>query len=278
MSDDERTGNPRAAEADPLANVVRLPRTRTPKPPRRGLLRRRRPKRRKMRWLRLLLILVPLAFLALISFVFGIVLAFEPQITPDTQRLYKQFQSTANSLNTFVYSDAASGHKQIATLSSHDNEFALVWQDVPLVMDHAIVAIEDRRFYTESGVDVRGIARAFLADVLHTGGGTQGASTITEQFVKRALKAEGHRTLFEKLKEAAMAFQLSHLWNKQQILAAYLNTAYYGSGAYGLEAAAKTYFGNDPGSPLYHCGGNPSNDDPASLCVTYLTPDEAALL
>jgi penicillin-binding protein 1A len=279
MTDDERTGNSRAAEADPLANVVTIRRrARAPKPPRRGLLRRRRPRRRRMRWLRLLLIVTPLAFLALISFVFGIVLAFEPQITPDTQRLYKQFQNIANSLNTIVYGDAASGHKQIAILTSHNNEFSLTWQNVPLIMDHAIVAIEDQRFYTESGVDIRGIARAFLADVLHTGGGTQGASTITEQFVKRALVAEGHRTLFEKLKEAAMAFQLSHLWTKQQILAAYLNTAYYGSGAYGLEAAAKTYFGNDPGSPLYGCGASPHNDDPTSLCVTLLTPDEAALL
>ena len=279
MTDDERTGNRRAAEADPLANVVALPRRRRPEqPPRRGLLRRRRPKRRRMRWLRLLLILTPLAFLAVISFVFGIVLAFEPQITPLTQHLYKRFESTANSLNTLVYSDAASGHKQIAVLTSHNNEFALTPSNVPLIMDHAIVAIEDKRFYTESGVDVRGIVRAFLADVLHTGGGTQGASTITEQFVKRALDAEGHRTLFEKLKEAGISFQLSHLWSKQQILAAYLNTAYYGSGAYGLEAAAKTYFGNDPGSPLYQCGVNPSNKDPASLCVTNLTPDEAALL
>jgi penicillin-binding protein 1A len=278
MTDDERTGQTRAAKADPVANVVALPRARPGQPPRRGLLRRRRPRRRKMRWLRLLAIMIPIAFLALISFVFGIVLAFEPQIRPDTQRLYKQFQTTANSLNTLVYGDAASGHKQIATLTSHNNEFSVTPQNVPLVMDHAIVAIEDKRFYTESGVDIKGIVRAFLADVLHTGAGTQGASTITEQFVKRALVAEGRRTLFEKLKEAGMAFQLSHLWSKQQILAAYLNTAYYGSGAYGLEAAAKTYFGNDPGSPLYHCGAHPSNGDPASLCVTNLTADESALL
>ena len=75
-------------------------------------------------------------------------------------------------------------------------------------MKRAIVAIEDKRFYTESGVDVKGIARAFLNDV--TGSSTtQGASTITEQLVKVIRNAEFHRTIFEKLTEAALAFQLA---------------------------------------------------------------------
>jgi penicillin-binding protein 1A len=114
--------------------------------------------------------------------------------------------------------------------------------------------------------------------VFHTGSGIQGASTITEQFVKNALNDQKNRTIFNKLREAALAFQLSHLWSKPKILAEYLNTAYFGSGAYGVEAAARAYFGNDPSSNLYQCGIAPNAKVPASLCVTNLTADEAALL
>ena len=73
----------------------------------------------------------------------------------------------------------------------------------------------------------------------------QGASTIEQQFIKNALQAQSHRTIFEKLREAALAFQLSHKWSKEKIITAYLNTIYFGNGAYGIEAAAQTYFGHD---------------------------------
>jgi penicillin-binding protein 1A len=172
---------------------------------------------------------------------------------------------------------AGPGYHQIGILTDH-NQFFLTSNVIPLVMENAIVAIEDKRFWTESGVDFRGIARAFVDDIFHTGNGTQGASTITEQFIKNALNEAGHRTIFEKVKEAALAFQLSHLWSKQKILAEYLNTAYFGNGAHGIEAAARAYFGNDPDSNLYGCGKVPNLKDPASLCVTYLNADEAALL
>ena len=85
-------------------------------------------------------------------------------------------------------------------------------------------------------------------------GARRAASTITEQFVKNALGQQYHRTLLEKFKEAAIAFQLAHRWSKDQILADYLDTAYFGSGAYGVEAAARAYFGSDPESNLYGCG------------------------
>ncbi len=79
------------------------------------------------------------------------------------------------------------------------------------------------------------------ADV--TGGSRQGASTITEQFVKNALAQQGNRTIFEKLREAALAFHLTHRWNKEKILREYLNSIYFGNGAYGIESAARVYFG-----------------------------------
>ena len=269
MTEDERTGYSSTATTDRVASVLSpvQPRERR----RRGLFRRRK-RDRRIRWLRLLAIVVPLSFLAVISMVFGMVLAFAPQLGPLTDKLQTQFENGANSI---VY--ASDGKTELATLTAK-NDFFLSPSDIPPIMAHAIVAIEDKRFYSEPGIDYRGIIRAFVADVFHTGSGIQGASTITEQFVKNALNDQKNRTIFNKLREAALAFQLSHLWTKSKILAEYLNTAYFGSGAYGVEAAARAYFGNDPSSNLYKCGIAPNTKDLASLCVTNLTADEAALL
>ena len=133
-----------------------------------------------------------------------------------------------------------------------------------------MISIEDKRFETNSGVDIRGIARAFVDDIEHKGA-VQGASTIEQQFIKNALQAQSHRTIFEKLREAALAYQLSHKWSKEKIITAYLNTIYFGNGAYGIEAAAQTYFGQEAN----HLGcGTPGHQ----LCVEQLQPWEAALL
>src|SRR5918912_883915 len=86
------------------------------------------------------------------------------------------------------------------------------------------------------------MTRAFLADIT-SGSPSQGASTITQQFVKNALVAQNDRTVFEKLREAALAYHLEHRWSKQKILDNYLNTIYFGNGAYGVESAVRTYFG-----------------------------------
>jgi penicillin-binding protein 1A len=101
------------------------------------------------------------------------------------------------------------------------------------------------------------------------GGSTQGGSTITEQFVKNALEAQGNRTVFQKFREAALAYQIEREWDKDKILTEYLNTIYFGEGAYGVEAAARTYFGyNHPGC------GTEGND----MCAKALYPWEAAML
>jgi penicillin-binding protein 1A len=270
MTDDERTGYSSTAAGDRIAAV--LSPVRAPERRRRGLFRRYK-RNRRIRWLRLLAILVPLSFLAVISMVFGMVLAFAPQLGPLAQTLQTNYK---NGLNSVILSDGP--HSRVIGILTSKNRFFLPPERIPLIMDHAIVAIEDKRFYTEPGIDYRGIARAFIADVFHTGGGTQGGSTIAEQFVKNALGQQGHRTIFNKLKEAALAFQLWHLWPPEKILAEYLNTVYFGNGAYGVEAAARAYFGNDPSSNLYQCGRVPNYKDPSTLCVTNLTADEAALL
>ena len=109
-------------------------------------------------------------------------------------------------------------------------------------MKQAIVATEDKRFYQHRGIDIRGMARALWTDI-RAQGRVQGGSTITQQFVKNALTGN-HRSVFRKLKEAALAWQLEQKWPKDRILTAYLNTIYFGNGAYGVERAARTYFGH----------------------------------
>ena len=96
----------------------------------------------------------------------------------------------------------------------------------------------------------------------------QGASTITEQFVKNALEAEGSRTVFEKFREAALAYRLERHWSKDKILTEYLNTIYFGEGAYGIEAAARTYFG----------AAHPGCGTTTEPCASVLEPWEAATL
>ena len=108
---------------------------------------------------------------------------------------------------------------------------------------NAVIAVEDRRFYSHKGVDYTGIARALVQDVLQRRA-AQGGSTITQQFVKNALDAQGDRSVFQKLREAALAYHLERKWPKEKILTQYLNTVYFGNGAYGIESAVRTYFGD----------------------------------
>jgi len=103
----------------------------------------------------------------------------------------------------------------------------------------AVLAAEDRNFYSEPGVSVKGTVRAALSDL--TGGNTQGGSGITQQYVKNAYLSSA-QTLSRKFKELAIAVKLSREYSKDQILEFYLNTVYFGRGAYGIEAAAEVFF------------------------------------
>ncbi|MCD1633135.1 penicillin-binding protein [Martelella mediterranea] len=104
----------------------------------------------------------------------------------------------------------------------------------------AVVAIEDRRFYSHFGVDPVGIARAMITNLQHRGL-VQGGSTLTQQLAKNVLLSHA-QTLERKVQEALMALWLEHEYTKEQILAMYLNRVYFGSGAYGVEAASQRYF------------------------------------
>ena len=114
--------------------------------------------------------------------------------------------------------------------------------DLPPYLPKAFVAIEDRRFYYHFGVDPIGIFRAIVSDL--TGGGMQGGSTLTQQLAKNLFLTQ-ERTLSRKIQEAILAIWLERKYSKDQILELYLNRVYFGSGAYGVEAAARKYFGVD---------------------------------
>ena len=113
--------------------------------------------------------------------------------------------------------------------------------DLPPYLPKAFVAIEDRRFYSHFGIDPIGISRAVLRDV--TGkGAVEGGSTLTQQLAKNLFLTQ-ERTLSRKIQEAILALWLERKYSKDQILELYLNRVYFGSGAYGVEAAAQKYFG-----------------------------------
>ena len=113
--------------------------------------------------------------------------------------------------------------------------------DLPPYLPKAFVAIEDRRFYSHMGVDPLGIARALLRDVAGRGA-VEGGSTLTQQLAKNLFLTQ-ERTLSRKIQEAILAVWLERRFSKDQILELYLNRVYFGSGAYGVEAASQKYFG-----------------------------------
>ena len=108
---------------------------------------------------------------------------------------------------------------------------------------HAVIAVEDARFFEHPGLDVIGIARAGWMN-LRRGGKVEGASTITQQLA-RALLLSPERTYVRKFKELLLAYKIETVLSKDQILETYLNQIYFGQGAYGASAAAQTYFGKD---------------------------------
>ena len=113
---------------------------------------------------------------------------------------------------------------------------------LPDYVAHAVVASEDRTFYTNSGVDLKGIGRALINNI--RGGARQGASTLTQQYVERYYVGETTGYV-GKAKEAILALKINREQSKDQIIGNYLNTIYFGRGAYGIEAASQAYFGHE---------------------------------
>ena len=213
----------------------------------------------RLKKLRFLFVLLGLGILAVISMVFGMMAA----VSQDLPAIYNFAQYKAQKNSEVVDSSG----EPIGTLSSDQNKILLNSSQISPNMKNAVVSIEDARFYENDGVDLRGIARALVSD-FGSGSAQQGASTITEQFVKNALEAEGSRTVLEKFREAALAYKLAKHWSKAKILTEYLNTIYFGEGAYGIEAAAETYFG----------AAHPGCGTEAEPCAAVLEPWEAAMI
>jgi len=159
--------------------------------------------------------------------------------------------------------------QELATLTPEENRREVPLRDISPAMRAAVVAAEDRDYYHHGAISYRGLARAAVANVTRHRV-SQGGSTITQQYVKNAFV--GHqRTLFRKLREAIIAVKLEKKFSKDQILEFYLNTIYFGRGAYGAEAAARTYF------PHLKCNAQGRACEPATTARN-LTPAQAAFL
>jgi penicillin-binding protein 1A len=213
----------------------------------------------RLKKLRILFVLLGLAVLAVVSMVFGMITA----VSRDLPAIYN-FAEFRASKNSEVVD--ASG-EPIGTLTSNENKILLTSGEISPNVKNAVVAVEDARYYEHDGVDFQGIGRALVKDILSRSA-AQGASTITEQFVKEAVEAQNERTLFQKFREAALAYRLEQRWSKDKILTEYLNTVYFGEGAYGIEAAARTFFG----------AAHPGCGTESEPCAAVLEPWEAALL
>ncbi|WP_196594340.1 transglycosylase domain-containing protein [Pectinatus sottacetonis] len=131
----------------------------------------------------------------------------------------------------------------ITNIHAVENRVPVPLAKIPLNLQNAFIANEDARFYEHFGIDPRGILRALWANITNHEI-AEGGSTITQQLAKNAYLTQD-RTIKRKIQEVFLALQLEHKYTKQEILEKYLNQIYFGQGAYGVQAAAQTYFGKD---------------------------------
>jgi penicillin-binding protein 1A len=248
------------------------------------------PRKPKLKKLRLALVLSGLSVLALISTVFGMLMAVSSDLPSlENRAQYRSAQNSVLFADSWGCKDLEDDLdcEQIAKLTGNQNRILVGEGEISPNVKNAVIAVEDRRFYGHKGVDYTGIARALVQDILQRRA-AQGGSTITQQFVKNALDAQGDRSVFQKLRESALAYHLERKWPKEKILTQYLNTVYFGNGAYGIEAAVRTYFG-DGDEPEERAGADDSGvsytppvveeeQDPDAREATDVAPHEAALL
>ncbi|MDB5028719.1 MAG: pbpA4, partial [Candidatus Eremiobacteraeota bacterium] len=180
-------------------------------------------------------VLILFAVLLFVGIVAGIVASYSRNL-PDINRMadYQPSRST----RVFARNGAP-----LANLYRENRTWVTIDQ-VPVTVRNAFIATEDAHFYQHHGVDFGGIARAALADYRHQQ--FQGASTITQQLA-RGLFLSNEVSYSRKIQEALLAIEIERYYTKDEILERYLNLIYFGAGAYGVEAAAHTYFGTDVG-------------------------------
>lgn len=219
-------------------------RTKAEQPRKRGLLGR------IVKWLALLTVL------GLIVGALAFVILYKTTDIPDENAEYL-------TQTTKVY--YSGGKQELGQFAIQDRE-SISYDEMPQCMKDGVVAAENRSFWTDKGIDPRGILRAAFSNA--KGNATQGASTITQQYVK-ILYLTQERTLKRKVSEAVLSLKVQQQKSKQEILQGYLNTIYFGRGAYGVQAAAKAFFDVDAKKlNLRQCAvlssviNNPSRFDP----------------
>jgi penicillin-binding protein 1A len=193
---------------------------------------------RRRRWFRILAGVATVAGLLLLAML-GVAAGLVFSATRGMPSL-SQLLAQKPALTTVLYDHNG---RVIAHLNAGIDRVDVTGSQIPAAMKQATIAIEDKRFYHHHGIDFYSILRAAYAD-LRAGKVVQGASTITEQYIKNIYGGDVGG-FARKIREAVLAWQLEDRWTKDQILTAYLNTVYYGAGAYGVEAAARTFFHRD---------------------------------
>ncbi|MFF8800933.1 MULTISPECIES: PBP1A family penicillin-binding protein [unclassified Methylobacterium] len=211
-----------APQVGPVARAEAAPTVRSDRRP--SAFRRRRP------WLLGLAALVGIPLVILAGYVFAAFATLPPLGGAAPEASQRALVVEAEDGRSFATRGAFQGEK-------------LTEKTLPPRLAQAIVAIEDRRFFSHWGIDLRGMMRALWRNA--TGGGVrEGGSTITQQYA-RLTSLSQEKTLRRKIQEAFLALRLESTLSKPEILVGYLNTAYFGAGAYGADAAARRYFGHD---------------------------------
>jgi len=199
-----------------------------------GAPKKRRPASKRRRWLRRVLLALALGIvIAVIAG--GVVYAQIVKDLPDPGAPLKGRDQTTTIVDR--------NGKLITKLFAEQNRTDVPLEKIPAGLRQAVIATEDQRFYEHKGVDPLGILRALWVD-LRNPSAMHGGSTITQQYVKIAIVTP-ERTLKRKIMEATLAYRLEKEFSKDQILALYLNTIYFGHGSYGVQTAAQTYFGKN---------------------------------
>jgi penicillin-binding protein 1A len=214
---------PRAARSSgPKASGDRMPKAARPVRPKD---KRRRPV------LRIILLVAALVFVALGVTACSLVNDLSANLPDPTKPL------NGTDLTTRILDRNG---KTIVDLFADQNRTLVTLADIPRTLREAVIATEDQRYYEHPGVDLLGLARAVVVDI-RAGAQVQGGSTITQQYVKQAFVGD-EVSIKRKVSEALLAYKLEQQYSKDEILAMYLNTIYFGHGAYGVQTAAKAYF------------------------------------
>jgi membrane peptidoglycan carboxypeptidase len=192
-----------------------------------------KPVSRSRRWLKRIAIgTAAVLVLGLVGVAAVVLIGYQTVDVPKANAAFK-------TATTFVYYD--DGKTELGSFAIQNRQ-PLTFKQMPETIKQAVVAAENRSFWTDKGVSIRGMARA--AWVIARGGTLQGGSTITQQYIK-ILYLNSEQTLTRKFKELFLAYKINKQLSKEQILQGYLNTIYFGHGAYGIQAASKAYFNVD---------------------------------